>query len=64
MLHEQLALERKSLYEENNNLHAMLKAMESDFAQCARGVSACFFCENDETCNGCDKDCNFKWKHD
>ena len=47
----------------DTNLETMLKDMESDFAECARGVSPCFFCANDETCNcSDDKDCKFVWK--
>ena len=38
------------------------EAMQADFAKCAKeGVSPCFFCANDETCNGTSKDCNFVW---
>lgn len=62
MLYEQLAIERKNTQEEISNLKSMLKNMQSDFAECARGISPCCFCANDETC-GCsnDKDCNFVW---
>ena len=44
-------------------LESMLRDMESDFAECARGVSPCFFCANDETCN-CPENanCNFVWQ--
>ena len=43
------------------NLETMLRDMEADFAECARtGKSQCFFCANDDTCDGCN--CNFKWK--
>ena len=46
-----------------NELNALLQAMQSDFAQCARGKSPCFFCEHDETCECTnDSDCNFKWQ--
>lgn len=47
----------------NNELHeSKLSAMEFDFAQCAKGTSPCFFCANDETCNGDPNDCKFKWQ--
>lgn len=65
MKYEQEARERRGMEDRISNLNAMLKAMQSDFAQCAKGVSPCFFCANDETCNcSDDKDCNFVWaKH-
>ena len=46
-------------------LESMLEAMHSDFAKVAEdGTSACFFCENDDKCNGPIVDCNFVWaKH-
>ena len=45
-----------------NELKEMLKAMEFDMSQCARGISPCFFCANDDTCEctGCNG--GFKWK--
>ena len=48
--------------EQNNNFESQLAAMEADFAKCAKdNISPCFFCANDETCNGFPKDCEFKW---
>ena len=45
------------------NLEQMLRAMQADFAQCAKGTSPCFFCANDSTCNCTDdKDCKFVWE--
>ena len=46
-------------------LESMLEAMHSDFAKVAKDdTSACFFCENDDACNGPIVDCNFAWaKH-
>ena len=66
MSFEKEALERQGMLEKVNNLEGMLRDMQSDFEQCARGVSPCFFCANDETCDcSDDKDCHFVWaKHD
>ena len=45
------------------HLEDMLKDMESDFTKCARGISHCFFCENDEACTATsDNGCCFVWK--
>ena len=43
---------------------AKFKAMQSDFAKCAKeDISPCFFCANDDTCTCTnDADCNFKWQ--
>lgn len=62
MLHEQLARERQNWADEVSSLKAQLNAMESDFAQCAKQVSPCFFCAKDDTCDGNTETCNFKWK--
>lgn len=59
----------KSLNDENDILHknvellsTRINAMHADFAKCAKeGISPCFFCANDEKCNGLPKDCNFVW---
>ena len=62
MHHEQLAMERQAMRERINELETAFKNMHSDFAKCAKGgISPCFFCENDEICNGCPENCNFKW---
>lgn len=64
MHHELPAMERQAMKEQIRSLEAQLKDMHSDFEKCAHGVSACFFCANDNTCSGCIKDCNFVWaKH-
>ena len=64
MRYEQEAMERQGMLAKINNLEAMLKAMESDFAKCAHGISPCVYCANDRTCNSCVKYCNFVWdKH-
>lgn len=61
MYHEQAARSRHGMEERIKNLESMLKAMQSDFAKVAKdGASACFFCANDDTCDGVD--CNFVWK--
>lgn len=61
MRYEQEARTREAMEEKLRNLRAMLKDIESDFAECARNdVSPCFFCANDDICD-CEK-CNFKWK--
>ena len=63
MLHEQLAMERQNWQDENSKLKSQLKAMETDFSECARGKSPCFFCVNDDSCDCVDdKRCTFKWK--
>jgi hypothetical protein len=62
MLHEQLTIERQNMRDKINELESKLKNMESDFAQCARGTSPCFFCQNDEACMSTDDNgCCFKW---
>ena len=60
MHHELQAMERQAMLNEINKLKSQLKDMETDFAECARtGKSQCFFCTNDDTCDG--RNCNFKW---
>lgn len=62
MHHELLAMERQAMQERINDLEAMLKAMESDFATCAKtSISPCFFCDNDDNCIGTPETCKFKW---
>ena len=54
MHHELQAMERQGMEERINNLEMMMKAMQSDFAKCAKDdISPCHFCANDETCSGC-----------
>ena len=61
MHHELEARSRKALEEQIDNLNKNLKDMESDWAECARtGKSPCFFCSNDDTCDG--RDCDFVWQ--
>lgn len=56
-------LERTELEERVRSLETKFNDMHSDFARCAKsGISPCFFCENDEICNGCPDNCNFKWQ--
>ena len=62
MRYEQEARERQGMLDEISKLKTMLKDMEADMAQCAKGISPCFFCAQDDTCSGCPKDCNFKWQ--
>ena len=63
MHHELLAIERQAMKEKIHKLEAMLEDMNSDFARCACGVSACLFCANNDHCSGLDKNvCNFIWK--
>ena len=64
MHHELQAMERQGMEERINNLEMMMKAMQSDFAKCAKDdISPCHFCANDETCSGCPEDCNFIWNN-
>ena len=61
MKYEQEARERQNMQDEIDNLKTMLKDMEADFAECARtSKSQCFFCANDDTCDG--RDCQFVWQ--
>lgn len=49
--------------EKIHNLEAMLDAMNTDFGECAKGKSPCFFCANDQYCDDPDKyGCHFAWK--
>ena len=62
MHHELHAMERQAMEAYIHTLEAQLDAMQADFAKCAKdNISPCFFCENDEICNGCPDNCNFKW---
>ena len=65
MQHELEARTCHGMEERINNLEMMLKSMQADFAKCAKdNISPCFFCANDEMCNGCPENCNFVWnKH-
>jgi hypothetical protein len=65
MKYELEAMTRKGMEERIDNLEALLKSMQSDFAKCAKdNISPCFFCANDEMCSGCPETCNFIWnKH-
>lgn len=65
MQHKQEARTRRGMEERIENLDSMLKAMQSDFAKCAKdNISPCHYCANDETCSGNPHDCNFIWnKH-
>lgn len=65
MYHEQEARTRKGMEDKISNLEILLKSMQSDFAKCAKdNISPCFYCANDEKCNGEPCNCNFIWaKH-
>ena len=65
MRHELEARSREGMTDRIYNLESMLKAMQLDFAKCAKdNISPCHFCANDETCDGCPEACNFVWnKH-
>jgi hypothetical protein len=55
-------LERTEWEERVHSLETKFNDMHSDFAKCAKdNIPPCFFCENDEICNGCPDNCNFKW---
>ena len=61
MHNEQVAIERQNMQNEISKLTTMLHDMEADLAECARtGKSPCFFCANDDTCDG--RNCNFVWQ--
>lgn len=52
---------KQATEEQIANLMKALKDMESDFAECARTrKSPCFFCGNDDTCDG--QSCDFVWQ--
>lgn len=56
-------LERTAMQEQIDALETKLNNIHSDFAKCAKNnISPCFFCANDEICDGCPTNCNFKWK--
>lgn len=56
-------LERTAMQEQIDALETKLNNIHSDFAKCAKGnISPCFFCANDETCDGRPTNCNFKWQ--
>lgn len=64
MHHELEARTRKALEERIENLNKLLLTMQSDFAKCAKGISPCFFCDNDDGCSGIPENCKFIWiKH-
>lgn len=64
MHHEQAARTKQGMEERIKELESMLKDMQSDFAQCAKGISPCFFCTNDDNCIGTSETCKFIWtKH-
>ena len=57
----QETINKQTTEEQIANLMKMLKDMESDFAECARTrKSPCFFCGNDDTCDG--QSCDFVWQ--
>lgn len=60
MDYELSAMDRKGMLEKISSLENMLKDMEADFVKCARGISPCFFCVNDDFCDG--SGCCFVWK--
>jgi hypothetical protein len=63
MKYEQEARGRQGMEDRIKELNTMLQAMQSDFAKCAKGISPCFFCENDDVCSAVgDNGCCFKWK--
>ena len=63
MRHELQAMERQAMAERINELESMLKAMQCDFAKSARGISPCFFCAKDDSCQCVDdKKCEFVWE--
>lgn len=50
------------LQQYNDFSREQFNAMHSDFAKCAKeNISPCFFCVNDEICNGIPEDCDFVW---
>lgn len=62
MHHELPAMERQAMKERISTLEDTIKDIQSDFAKCAKdNISPCFFCANDEMCNGCPENCNFVW---
>lgn len=64
MGYELHAMERQGMLDEITNLKSQLAAIESDFARCAKGISPCFYCMNDNNCEGTPETCRFKWmKH-
>ena len=63
MHNELLAMERQAMEEKIRKLETMLNDMNSDFAKCACGTSACFFCAYDQDCVDPDRHgCHFIWQ--
>lgn len=63
MYYELEARTRQGMEERIEQLNSMLVAMQSDFSECAKGRSECFFCANDECCIDPDEHkCNFIWQ--
>ena len=63
MQYELEARTRQGMEEQIAKLEAQFNAIHSDLAKCARGISPCYFCENDKNCNGLPEKCNFVWEH-
>ena len=64
MHHELAARTKQGMEDKIKELETTLKTIQSDFALCAKGISPCFFCANDDNCAGTPETCNFKWtKH-
>lgn len=63
MSYELQAMERQNMRNEISILKSQIATMESDFARCAKGISPCFFCSNDDNCAGTSETCIFKWKN-
>lgn len=62
MQHELEARTLHGMEEKIRNLEATLNDINADFAKCARGTSACFFCANDQNCFDPDRNgCHFVW---
>ena len=58
-MHGELTMEE--LHDKIDVLETMLKDMEYDFYVCAKtNKSPCFFCCNDDVCDG--TNCNFLWQ--
>ena len=62
MHHELAARTKQGMEEQISNLTAQFNAIHADFVKCAKGVSPCYFCANDNSCTGEPENCNFVWE--
>lgn len=62
MHYELEALTRQGMEDKIKELEITLKAIEYDFALCAKSLSPCLFCIKKDNCLSPYETCNFVWK--